>query len=308
MKSIDIIIPTFNEEGNIRLLYDRIHNLNLKKYSIRLLFIDDGSVDNSLSEIKKLLKLKSHIKISYISFSRNFGHQVALKAGLDHSNADATISMDADLQHPPELIPQLISNWEFGSEIVYTIRQDNESVTWFKKKTAQWFYNLLNSLSGLNISQGAADFRLLDKKVVEVLKLYSEKNLFIRGLITSIGFKSVAIEYTPEKRHWGVSKYSLKKMFLFALDGITSFSVKPLHFATYFGMTLSFFSGLYGIYAIIVYFTSKNVVSGWASVLISVLFIGGVQLIILGIIGEYLGKLFIQSKGRPNYLVTEIKI
>lgn len=305
MKSIEIIVPSFNEEGNIKNLFQRIVNLKIKKYKIKLLFVDDGSKDNTLAEIKKLQKNEERISVSYISFSRNFGHQVALKAGIDHSTADAVISMDADLQHPPELIPKLIERWEQGIEIVYTIRKDNENVSWFKRNTATLFYNLLNYLSGLEISHGAADFRLLDKKVVQALKLFSEKNLFIRGLVTAIGFTKDSIEYIPDQRTWGVSKYSLKRMFLFALDGITSFSVKPLHFATYFGMILSFFSGAYGIYAIVVFFTSENVVTGWASVLTSVLFIGGVQLIILGIIGEYLGKMFIQSKGRPNYLISE---
>ncbi|MCW7493187.1 glycosyltransferase family 2 protein [Leptospira sp. 2 VSF19] len=305
MKSIDIVIPSFNEEGNIKSLYDRVLKLNLKKYKLRLLYVDDGSRDNTLFEIKKLSKNKKGIKVSYISFSRNFGHQVALKAGLDHSNADAVISMDADLQHPPELIPALIQKWEEGAEIVYTIRKDNENVSWFKRNTASMFYNILNYLSGLEISHGAADFRLLDKKVIFALRLFNEKNLFIRGLVTAIGFKKESVEYIPELRVWGVSKYSIKRMFLFALDGITSFSVKPLHFATYFGMVLSFFSGVYTIYAIVIYFSSDSVVSGWASVLTSVLFIGGMQLIILGIIGEYLGKLFIQSKGRPNYLISE---
>ncbi|TGM60651.1 glycosyltransferase family 2 protein [Leptospira vanthielii] len=305
MKSIDIVVPSFNEEGNIKSLYERIVKLNIRKYKLRLIFVDDGSKDNTLFEIKKLPKNKIGLKVAFISFSRNFGHQVALKAGLDHSKADAVISMDADLQHPPELIPKLIQRWEEGAEIVYTIRKDNEKVSWFKRNTASIFYNLLNYLSGLQISHGAADFRLLDKKVIQALKMYNEKNLFIRGLVTAIGFKKESIEYIPELRVWGVSKYSIKRMFLFALDGITSFSVKPLHFATYFGMLLSFFSGAYGIYAIIIFFTSDSVVTGWASVLTSVLFIGGVQLIILGIIGEYLGKLFIQSKGRPNYLISE---
>lgn len=305
MKLIEIIIPSFNEEGNINNLFRRIVNLKIRKYKVKLLFVDDGSKDNTLAEIKKLMKNKDRISVSYISFSRNFGHQVALKAGIDHSSADAIISMDADLQHPPELIPKMIERWEQGVEIVYTIRKDNENVSWFKKNTAYLFYSLLNYLSGLEISHGAADFRLLDKKVIYALKLFNEKNLFIRGLVTAIGFRKESIEYTPDQRAWGVSKYSLKRMFLFALDGITSFSVKPLHFATYFGMILSFFSGAYGVYAIIVFFTSESVVTGWASVLTSVLFIGGVQLIILGIIGEYLGKMFIQSKGRPNYLISE---
>ncbi|TGK24545.1 glycosyltransferase [Leptospira yasudae] len=302
-KKIDIVIPSFNEEGNIVLLFNRLKNAIPKGYQYRLIFVDDGSSDNTLREIKKLAR--KHSEVKYITFSKNFGHQIALKAGLDYSEADCVLSLDADLQHPPELIPELIRRWEQGDEIVYTKRIDNENVGLFKKLTAKWFYNLLNGLSGLEIDQGAADFRLLDKKVVNVFKKFEERNLFIRGMVTGIGFQKSFIEYEPEKRIWGKSKYSFKRMFLFALDGITSFSVKPLHLATIAGALSSLFSGLYAIYAIIMFFTSEKVVSGWASVLVSVLFMGGVQLLVLGILGEYIGKMFLQTKNRPSYIIKD---
>ncbi|RHX90848.1 glycosyltransferase family 2 protein [Leptospira stimsonii] len=302
-KIIDIVIPSFNEEGNVRALHDRLEAVIPERYDYRIIFVDDGSSDGTLGEIRKLSAQNSRIR--FLSFSKNFGHQIALKAGLDHSDADCVISLDADLQHPPELIPALIQKWEEGNDIVYTKRLDNENVGLFKKVTAKIFYSLLNGLSGLNIDQGAADFRLLDKKVVNVLKKFEERNLFIRGMVTGIGFQKSFLEYQPEKRIWGKSKYSLKRMFLFALDGITSFSVKPLHLATIAGVVFSLFSGIYALYAIIIFFTSDKAVSGWTSVLVSVLFMGGVQLIVLGILGEYIGKMFLQTKNRPNYIIKD---
>ncbi|PJZ58175.1 glycosyltransferase family 2 protein [Leptospira barantonii] len=302
-KKIDIVVPSFNEAGNVEVLFNRLKNVIPNAYEYRVIFVDDGSVDGTLEAVESLTH--KHSQVKYISFSKNFGHQIALKAGLDHSDADCTISLDADLQHPPELIPALIERWEAGDKIVYTKRIDNENVGFFKKTTAKLFYKLLNGLSGLDIDQGAADFRLLDRKVVDVLKNFQERNLFIRGMVTGIGFKKSYIEYQPDKRQWGKSKYNLKRMFLFALDGITSFSVKPLHIATIVGIISSLFSGLYAIYAITMFFTSEKTVSGWTSVLVSVLFMGGVQLIVLGILGEYIGKMFLQTKSRPNYIVKD---
>ncbi|MGJ4751297.1 glycosyltransferase [Leptospira kmetyi] len=300
-KTIDIVIPSFNEAGNVEVLFNRLKNVIPNVYDYRVIFVDDGSIDGTLEAVEILASKYSQVK--FISFSKNFGHQIALKAGLDHSEADCTISLDADLQHPPELIPALLERWEAGDKIVYTKRIDNENVGFFKKTTARLFYKLLNGLSGLDIDQGAADFRLLDRNVVEVLKNFQERNLFIRGMVTGIGFKKSYIEYRPDKRQWGKSKYNLKRMFLFALDGITSFSVKPLHIATIVGIISSLFSGIYAIYAITMFFTSEKTVSGWTSVLVSVLFMGGVQLIVLGILGEYIGKMFLQTKNRPGYIV-----
>lgn len=302
-KTIDIVIPSFNEAGNVEALFNRLKNVIPNFYDYRVIFVDDGSVDGTLEYIERLAYKNPQVK--YISFSKNFGHQIALKAGLDYSDADCTISLDADLQHPPELIPALIERWEKGDKIVYTKRIDNENVGFFKKTTAKLFYKLLNGLSGLDIDQGAADFRLLDRKVVNVLKNFQERNLFIRGMVTGIGFKKSYIEYQPDKRMWGKSKYNLKRMFLFALDGITSFSVKPLHIATIAGIISSLFSGIYAIYAITMFFTSEKTVSGWTSVLVSVLFMGGVQLIVLGILGEYIGKMFLQTKNRPGYIIKD---
>lgn len=305
-KTIDILIPTYNEQGNINTLVDRLTFSLPSKYNYNLIFIDDGSSDGSLDEIKKVNNKR--FSIHYLSFSKNFGHQIALKAGLDISNGDCAISMDADLQHPPELIPEMILKWEQGDDIVYTKRLDNSNVSFFKKITANLFYRLLNSLSGLALEQGAADFRLMDKKVVEVFKSFNERNLFIRGMVNDVGFQKSYIEYEPEKRFWGKSKYSLKKMYMFALDGITSFSVKPLHLATILGIFISFFSIIYSIYAVLIFFTTDLAITGWTSILVSILLLGGIQLTVLGILGEYVGKMFLETKNRPSYIIKESKV
>jgi glycosyltransferase involved in cell wall biosynthesis len=305
-KTIDILIPTYNEQGNINTLVDRLTFSLPSKYNYNLIFIDDGSSDGSLDEIKKINNKR--FSIQYLSFSKNFGHQIALKAGLDISKGDCSISMDADLQHPPELIPEMILKWEQGDDIVYTKRLDNSNVSFFKKVTANLFYKLINSLSGLEIEQGAADFRLMDKKVVEVFKSFNERNLFIRGMVNDVGFQKSFIEYEPERRFWGKSKYSFKKMYLFALDGITSFSVKPLHLATILGIFISFFSIIYSIYAVLIFFTTDLAITGWTSILVSILLLGGIQLTVLGILGEYVGKMFLETKNRPSYIIKESKV
>ena len=300
-KLISIIVPSFNEEGNIELLIQKISEV-LTSYNYEIIFIDDGSFDRTLSVIESISKKDSRIK--YISFSRNYGHQRALRAGLDHAAGDCVISMDADLQHPPYLLIEMIKKWEEGFEIVYTRRIDKENVSLFKKITANIFYKLLNSLSGLNMDQGAADFRLLDRIVVDVLKNMHEYNIFIRGMVSSIGFKKFAINYIPDKRFSGKSKYSIKKMFLFALEGITSFSIKPLHIATFIGLVIFIFSLLLIFHTLYIYFI-KGIAPGYTSIFMGIFFMGGLQLLMLGIIGEYLGKLFIESKRRPDYIIRK---
>lgn len=303
-KLISVVIPSFNEEGNIQKLFHRIKvNLEKVNYHFEIIFVDDGSTDGTLNQIKSLAKETKVVK--FISFSKNFGHQKALKAGLDFSKGDAIISLDADLQHPPELIPSLIRKWELGYDIVYTIRRNTEKTSFFKKFTANLFYKLLNQLSGLNISQGAADFRLLDRKVVNVIREMHEDNLFIRGMIPWLGFNQVGIAYDPGERVWGASKYTFKKMFLFASHGITSFSVKPLHLTTYLGSFIFFLSFLYIFYALFIYFVQDKSIPGWTSILISVLFLGSLNLLMLGVLGEYIGKIMMETKKRPQYIIKD---
>lgn len=305
-KIISILIPVCNEEGNVPAIANAIYQVfeNLD-YSYEIIFIDDGSNDKTLENIRK--QSINYSNIFFISLSRNFGHQNALKAGLDASKGDCIISMDGDLQHPPELIPELIKKWEEGYDIVYTIRKDHQEMPMLKRKTSAMFYNFLNRLSDIDLESGTADFRLIDRNVVNVLCDFTETDLFWRGLVKWLGFNQIGIEYEPLERQSGKSKYTLKKMIQFAVKGITSFSVKPLSIAIYLGFVFSLLSILYIPYVLIsIYF--GHTISGWSSMIVTVAFFGGLQLMILGIIGMYLGKLFMQSKQRPHYVIKEKNI
>lgn len=303
-KKISIVIPSFNEESNIEVVVNALHNVMQKlPYDYNLIFVDDGSSDNSLQKLKSLSK--NDDKLFFVELARNFGHQNALKAGVDvvKDDADAVITMDGDLQHPPELLPDLFAKWEEGYDVVYTIREEDKSLSYFKKKTSKGFYTLMNKLSEVKFEPGTADFRLMDKKVVAVFSDFSENELFIRGIINWIGFKQFALSYKPNARFSGKSKYTISKMFRFAIQGITAFSTRPLHIAIFLGLGLSFFAFVFylGYVLYSVYF--GHAISGWASVITTVVFFGGLNLTVLGIIGIYIGKLFIQSKNRPNYLI-----
>jgi dolichol-phosphate mannosyltransferase len=302
--TLSIVIPTFNEEGNIEILHSKlIETLTpLELDEFEFIFVDDGSQDRSLEIVKKLSIDDPRVK--YISFSRNFGHQPALKAGLDHAQFAGVVSLDADLQHPVELIPEMIEKWKNGAEVVYTKRKD-VSLPWFKRTTSKLFYRIINTLSQIKLEDGVADFRLLDQKVIHALRAYKESNLFIRGLIPALGFKQESIDYTPHKRFAGETKYSFSKMIRFALTGITSLSAKPLYFSIYFGVFFAMLAFIYGLYAIYIFAFGHEAIPGWTSIIASILLIGGIQLIMIGIIGIYLGKVFAQSKGRPNYIIAE---
>ncbi len=305
-KKISIVIPVYNEAGNLAIILHAIKKVfESLPYDFRIIFVNDGSQDETLTIIKKLSD--ENKEVDYISFSRNFGHQNALKAGLDNSNADAVISMDGDMQHPPTMIPELITLWENGNDIVYTIRKDHKELPMLKRTTSNLFYKIMNQLSSIKLERGTADFRLLDKKVVNVLRDIKEYDLFWRGMVKWLGFKQISIEYTPAERASGKSKYTLHKMLELALRGITSFSTKPLSIAIYIGFLSSLISILYIPYALISYFYG-HVISGWASIIVTIAFFGGLQLMILGIIGIYLGKLFMQSKNRPHYIINESKL
>jgi len=302
---VTIVIPCMNEEGNIFAIYERIQ-IQMKKYKFEILFVDDGSTDRTIDRIKELsLKYKN---VNYLSFSRNFGHQKALKAGYDHAFGDCVICMDADLQHPPEVIPELIQKWQEGYEVVYTVRDDSVRTGFFKKITAKYFYSLLRLLSGVPIEDGAADFRLLDKKVISVIRENEEEFLFLRGYIFWAGFNRIAIKYVPEERFSGKTKYSFKKMFAFAISGITSFSINPLRLTTFIGLIIIIFTLFYSIYIAYVSFYLNLAVKGWSSTLLTILMLGGFQLLSLGIMGEYLGKMFLEVKKRPRYIITEKKL
>lgn len=305
-KLISIVIPAHNEEENIVIIFDRIAKVLLNlNYDYEILVVDDGGSDETLNVVKEIAQ--SNHRIFYIEFSRNFGHQPALKAGLDFAKGACVISLDADLQHPPELFLQMIQKWEEGFDIVYTRREEDKTLSFKKRKSSLYFYKLLNSLSDIELEPGTADFRLLDRTVVDVLKKFNENEPFIRGLVKWLGFKQHAIDYVPEKRFAGASKYNIAKMRKLAIHGVTSLSIKPLHTAVYLGFFFSFISLLYIPYVLYAYYIGQNV-SGWASLISTVVFFGGLQLIILGIIGIYIGKMFMQSKNRPNYIIRSTNI
>jgi glycosyltransferase involved in cell wall biosynthesis len=303
---VSVVIPAHNEEENIIVIVDRIEKVfNELHYNFEILVVDDGGTDKTLQVIKDLAKIKSNF--FYIEFSRNFGHQPALKAGLDYAKGDCVISLDADLQHPPELFKQMLEKWEEGYEVVYTRRKEDSNLSYKKRKSSFYFYRLLNSLSDIEIEPGTADFRLLDRSAVDVFKNFKENDLFIRGLVKWLGFRQYAIDYIPDQRFSGTSKYNLSKMRRLAIQGVTSLSVKPLHTAAYLGFFFSLSSLLYIPYVIYAFYSGQEV-SGWASLIITVAFFGGIQLIILGIIGIYIGKMFMQTKNRPNYIIRSTNI
>jgi len=307
-KLISIILPAFNETESIPKVSAAIEDLfKSLAYRYEIIFVADGCTDSTMETIEELIKTNKHIY--YIEFSRNFGHQLALKAGMDHANGDCVISMDCDLQHPPEIIPEMLAKWELGYEVVYTIRKDDKKLPLSKRITSKLFYNTINSLSDVEIEAGSADFRLLDKKVVKVLKNFHENEPFLRGLIKWIGYRQISIDYYPNQRLSGISKYNLKKMISFALQGVTSFSVRPLYGAIYLGFTFTLLSILYLPYVLFAFYIGKEV-SGWASTIMTIVFFGGLNLMILGVIGIYVGKMFIQVKERPNYIIrsTNLKI
>lgn len=303
---LSIVVPCYNESESIDEFYRVITGVIKNRYRYELILVNDGSSDNTLLKIKEIARQDNSVK--YISFSRNFGHQNALKAGIDLAKGDAVISLDADLQHPPRLIPTLIEKWQEGNDVVYTLREEHQTIGFFKKVTSRTFYKLMNGLSETKIEVGASDFRLLDRKVVDVLKSMPESSLFLRGMISWMGFNQIAIPYKADERFAGQSKYTLRKMLKLASSGITSFSIKPLKLSIYLGIVLALLAFAYVIYAIVIYFFSHQVIPGWASVVVGVMFFSGVNLLFLGIIGEYLGKLFLDQKRRPNYIIRETNI
>jgi len=307
-KKISVVIPSFNEEGNINELVQRLTAvLNAVPYTYEVIFVDDGSSDKTLDLLKSVSV--SNNNLFYLEFSRNFGHQNALKAGHDYADGDCIISMDGDLQHPPELIPQFLEKWEEGYDVVYTMREYQDETTYFKTKSSEIFYNMINSLSDTKLEQGTADFRLIDRKVANVLSNINETGLFMRGMIKWLGFKQYGINYKCDERFSGKSKYTFKKMINFAIQGITAFSVRPLYIATGLGAFFSLMSLLYIPYILISYLYFPNhIVAGWTSILATVVFFGGIQLMVLGIIGIYIGKMFIQTKNRPNYIVRSTNL
>jgi len=299
-----IIIPAYNEELVVQETYKRLKTvMDSINEPYELIFVNDGSKDNTAAIIRKLCETDERVKL--VDFSRNFGHQLASTAGMDYSSGDTVVLIDADLQDPPELIPEMIRKWREGYEVVYGVRIKRIGETFFKKLTAKLFYRFMKSMTEVDMPLDTGDFRLIDRKVCNALKTANEKNRYIRGLISWLGFKQIGIEYVRDKRFAGETKYPLKKMIKFAFDGITSFSYKPLKLATYFGTVISGLSFLYLLVVLFQRLFTDDTVAGWASILAVSLFFNGIILIILGIIGEYIGRIYDEVKGRPLYIVRE---
>ena len=303
-KLISVVVPVFNEQENIDVLYrEVVHYLEPLPYQFELVFIDDGSKDATPLVLDRLTQEDSRVRA--LILARNFGFQTALTCGMDNAEGDAIITMDGDLQHPPALLPDLISRWEAGAEVVQTVRKDTAGVSFFKKMTSHFFYQLINSISKIKIVEGGSDFRLLDRKVVLSFRRFGERAKFIRGIISSIGYRQEYIEFVAPPRHAGTSKFSIGKMLHFALDGITAYSRVPLRIAFYMGLLLGAGSFLLLGHVLFIKFFTEEAVPGWATTSASILLLGGLQLIGLGIIGEYVGRIFEEVKQRPLYLVRE---
>jgi len=307
-KHISYIFPIYNESENIDLLYETIDDLLAQRsraYDFEIIFVNDGSRDDSLARLYSIQEKDP--RVSVINFSRNFGHQLAVTAGLDHTTGDAVIIMDSDMQDPPKVSFELIDKWEEGYDVVYAQRRSRKD-SFFKKLSADLFYRILQKLADIDIPRNTGDFRLLDRRVVDVMKQFKEHHRFLRGMVSFVGFKQVAVQFDRDERHAGETGYPFSKMLSFAADGIFSFSVFPLRLISRFGYAFSFVSFLGIIYAILAKLADpKAVVPGWTFIVIAILLVGGMQLIMLGVLGSYLGRVYTEAQGRPLYIIESIR-
>ena len=305
MVDYSVVVPLYNEEEVLPETYRRLKAvMDTLDGSYEVIMINDGSRDRTASMAKEICSADRNFKL--LNFSRNFGHQTAITAGMDHASGEAIIVIDADLQDPPEIIRDMITKWKDGFEVVYGKRISRKGETWFKKLTARLFYRTLNKLTDVKIPTDVGDFRLIDRKVKEALLKVPEHNRYVRGLISWLGFKQTEVEFVREARFAGETKYPLRKMIKLAVDGITSFSYKPLKFSVGTGIFLSVSSLVFAL--IVVILRINDIVSmepGWASLMVVCLFFFGFVLVMLGIIGEYIGRIFEEVKGRPLYIVSE---
>jgi glycosyltransferase involved in cell wall biosynthesis len=301
---ISIVVPLYNEEKNIDYLFERLTSvLNQITSSYEIVCVNDGSRDNTLQCLIEHNGYNPSIKV--VNLSRNFGKEIALTAGIEYATGAAVIPIDADLQDPPELIAELVAKWREGYDVVYATRRTRQGETWLKRFTANVFYQTIGKMSRVPIPRNTGDFRLLDRKVVEALKQMPERNRFMKGLFAWVGFKQTSILFDRQPRFQGKTNWNYWKLWNFALDGITSFSFLPLKMWSYVGLSISLMSLLYASFLIIRTLLFGIDVPGYASLMVTVLFLGGVQLITLGIIGEYLGRVYEEVKGRPLYFVRE---
>ena len=306
IKSVySVIIPVYNEEEVISESYKQLKKVMDKtneKYE--LVFINDGCKDKSPEILADLCKRDDNVVL--INFSRNFGHQNAITAGMDYAEGDAILIIDADLQDPPEVMLEMIEKWKSGYQVIYGKRKERRGETFFKLFTAKVYYRILKSLTSVDIPVDTGDFRLIDRKVCDTMKKLPEKNRYVRGLVSWVGYRQTSVEYVREERFAGETKYPLKKMLKLALDGITSFSHKPLRVSTVIGFAFSILSFVYLLFVLLQKFFTDKTIQGWASTIAVLLFTQGVVLMMLGLIGEYIGRIYEEEKGRPNYIVDEV--
>ncbi len=305
MKKISLLIPAYNEHQVLTHLYQRLSKLanDNKSYEFEFLFVNDGSKDNTLDIIKNYASKDD--RVSYVNLSRNFGKEIAMIAGLDHVTGDATVILDADLQDPPELIPKMIKFWEDGYDDVYAKRRSREGETWFKKSTSKLYYQILQKTTHIPIQQDTGDFRLLDRRCVEALKEIRESQRYTKGMFSWIGFNKKEITYDRDPRAAGETKWNYRKLFNFAIDGLTSFTTAPLRISSIAGVLVSLSAFVYILYLVFRTMLYGTDLAGYPSMMAVILFLGGVQLISLGIIGEYVGRIFNETKNRPLYFVEE---
>ncbi len=306
MKKISVVVPMYYEEEVVNECYTRLSNVftGLNKYDYEFIFVNDGSKDKTLELLEKIAVKDKKVKI--ISFSRNFGHQCAVTAGLKITTGDAVIIIDADMQDPPELIEEMISLWEEGNEVIYAKRKARRGESYFKLFTAKMFYKLLDGLSDVKIPQDTGDFRLADKKVIDVINNLPEHNKFLRGLFSWVGYKQVPIEYERKERFAGKTKYPLKKMLKLAIDGIISFSNKPLKILGIIGIFSIIISFAILIYSLVSYlFKLNSLTAGWTSLMVTITFFSGVQLLSIWLMSEYISRIYDESKGRPQYIIDK---
>ncbi|EDS6426267.1 glycosyltransferase family 2 protein [Salmonella enterica subsp. enterica] len=301
---ISLVVPVYNEEATISIFYKTVREYEeLKKYDVEIVFINDGSKDATESIIDALAI--SDPLVMSISFTRNFGKEPALFAGLEHATGDAVIPIDVDLQDPIEVIPHLVRKWQDGADMVLAKRADRSTDSRLKRKSAEWFYKLHNKISNPKIEENVGDFRLMSREVVENIKMMPERNLFMKGILSWVGGRTDVVEYARAERVAGDSKFNGWKLWNLALEGITSFSTFPLRMWTYIGLLVASLSFIYGAWMIADKLLFGNSVPGYPSLLVSILFLGGVQLIGIGVLGEYIGRIYIESKGRPRYLLKK---
>lgn len=306
MKKVSVLIPAYNEEKSLPKLYDSLSNVmnNNSAYDWEIFFVNDGSKDRTLSIIKNYREKDN--RISYIDLSRNFGKEVAMLAGFDHVSGDCMIIMDADLQDPPEIIPEMLSKWEEGYEDVYAKRKDRGKESYLRRKFSLLFYKLLQTTTKIEVLQNVGDFRLLDRSCINILKQIREKERYTKGMFSWIGFKKASIDFDRHDRVAGESSWNFLSLLNLAIEGITSFTIAPLRLSSIIGVFISVLSFIYMFYIIIKSIFWGEVVQGFPTIMVTILFLGGIQLLSLGIIGEYLGRVFNESKNRPTYVVREI--